>query len=88
MASTAITRLTRRWREMSVEMKPMPAPISSTRSPGRTICGIWLNSSASNRPSRIASRIAGVITAGSGGITTPAAWRNPLAGIQERMSRS
>ena len=23
-------------------MKPMPAPISSTRSPGRTMCGIWL----------------------------------------------
>ena len=53
-------------------MKPMPAPISSTRSPGRTMCGIWLDSSASNRPARMAARIAGVITAGSRGITTPA----------------
>ena len=61
-------------------MKPMPAPISSTRSPGRTMCGIWLDSSASNRPARMASRIAGVITAGSRGITTP-------ADVQERLRR-
>ena len=64
-------------------MKPMPAPISSTRSPGRTMCGIWLDSSASNRPARIASRIAGVMTAGSGGITTPAACRNS-SGVKSR----
>ena len=60
----------------------MPAPISSTRSPGRTMCGIWLDSSASNRPERIARRIAGVITSGSEGITTPAAWRKLRAEIK------
>ena len=52
-------------------MKPMPAPISSTLSPGRTICGIWLASSVSKRPSRIARWITGVMIAGSGGTTTP-----------------
>ena len=53
-------------------MKPMPAPISSTRSPGLTMFGICRDSSASNRPARIAWWIAGVITAGSNGIATPA----------------
>ena len=56
-------------------MKPVPAPISSTRSPGRTMCGIWLASSVSNRPSMIAWQIVGVMTAGSKGITTPATCR-------------
>ena len=70
-ASTATTRLTRRSRESSVEMKPVPAPISSTRSPARTIRGIWLDSPASKRPSRIACRMAGVMTAGSDGMITP-----------------
>ena len=52
-------------------MKPMPAPISSTRSPGSTIVASWLASSASKRPARMARRIAGVMTSASSGISTP-----------------